>query len=344
MKKASVIISVLVFSVLSLSINADTHGDLTYKIANSQVSITDCKTSFTGDLVIPDEIEGLPVTSIGSKAFQNCIYLTSVIIPQSVSSIGERSFEWCVALTTIAIPEGVSKIGDRAFQNCGRLTSISVPEAFYSESEANRLTLPKLWPDGFWLPSSPIDDLRYRISYIDGQEPQVIITDCDTSAEGHLVMPDKIDGFPVTGIGERAFRDCSNLTAITVPDSVTRIGDRAFLDCFGLESIVLPALFHSRQEANRIGGDATRELWFHGRYKIKSSNSQPLTTPVVQSSIRMASVITVQGEEGSVKTIEVADSSEGPWRFWMNVTATTSGVVITDLDGQADKRFYRVVD
>lgn len=333
--------SVLVFSVLSSRINAGTHGDLTYKIANAQVEITDCKTSFTGDLAIPNEIEGLPVASIGSKAFQNCIYLTSVIIPQSVSSIGERAFEWCVALRTIAIPEGVSKIGDRAFQNCGGLTSISVPEAFYSRSEANRLTLPQLWPDGFWLPSSPFGDLRYRISDIDGQ---VTITDCDASVAGEVVIPEKIDGFPVTGIGERAFRDCGNLTAITVPDSVTRIGDRAFLNCFGLESIVLPALFHSRQEANRIGGDATRELWFHGRYKIKSSNSQPLTTPVVQSSIRMASVITVQGEEGSVKTIEVADSPEGPWRFWMDVTATASGVAITDFDGQAQKRFYRVVD
>ena len=53
----------------------------------------------------------------------------------------------------------------------------------------------------------------------------------------------------------------------------------------------------------------------------------------------MAPVIMVQGEEGSVKTIEVADSPDGPWQFWMDVTATASGVAITDLDGQAHKRF-----
>ena len=58
----------------------------------------------------------------------------------------------------------------------------------------------------------------------------------------------------------------------------------------------------------------------------------------------MAPVIMVQGEEGSVKTIEVADSPDGPWQFWMDVTATASGVAITDLDGQAHKRFYRVRD
>jgi hypothetical protein len=54
----------------------------------------------------------------------------------------------------------------------------------------------------------------------------------------------------------------------------------------------------------------------------------------------MAPVIMVQGEEGSVKTIEVA----GPWRLWMTVTATESGVAITDLNGEASKRFYRVTD
>ena len=58
----------------------------------------------------------------------------------------------------------------------------------------------------------------------------------------------------------------------------------------------------------------------------------------------MAPVIMVQGADGSVKTIEVANSPDGPWRFWMTVTATESGVAITDLDGQASKRFYRVTD
>ena len=96
-----------------------------------------------------------------------------------------------------------------------------------------------------------------------------------------------------------------------------------------------------------MGGYITRDLWFHGGYTTHSNTTQPPTTPTtptIQPSIRMAPVIMVQGEEGSVKTIEVADSPDGPWAFWMDVTATASGVAITDLDGQAHKRFYRVRD
>jgi len=104
----------------------------------------------------------------------------------------------------------------------------------------------------------------------------------------------------------------------------------------------VPAAFYSRAEAARMGGYITRDLWFHGGYTTHSNNTQPPTTPTLQPSNRMAPVIMVQGEEGSVKTIEVADSPDGPWRFWMDVTATASGVAITDLDGQAHKRFYRV--
>ena len=99
---------VLVLSVLSSSVSAATLGDLTYEIADDQVAITGCKKSTLG-VLIPAEIEGLPVTSIGKE-----------------------TFKWC-----------------------GSLTSITIPEAFHSHSEANRLRLGHLWPDSFFLPSSP---------------------------------------------------------------------------------------------------------------------------------------------------------------------------------------------
>jgi len=66
---------------------------------------------------------------------------------------------------------------------------------------------------------------------------EVTIDECNELASGELVIPSTIDGKPVTRIGEEAFLLCTNLTAITIPDSVTSIGDWAFDECTSLTSI-----------------------------------------------------------------------------------------------------------
>ena len=54
-----------------------------------------------------------------------------------------------------------------------------------------------------------------------------------------IVIPDRYNGLPVTGIGSSAFRECMSLTSIVIPDSVTSIGDRAFFGCSSLTSVVI---------------------------------------------------------------------------------------------------------
>ncbi|MGD1828909.1 MAG: leucine-rich repeat protein [Spirochaetaceae bacterium] len=56
-------------------------------------------------LVIPDEIDGYPVVSIGDYAFSECSGLRTLVLPGSLRDIGDHAFENCTGLMTITFPE-----------------------------------------------------------------------------------------------------------------------------------------------------------------------------------------------------------------------------------------------
>ena len=62
--------------------------------------------------------------------------------------------------------------------------------------------------------------------------------------QGNVVIPEEVTYMnrtrKVTSIGGEAFRQCSYLTSVTIPNSVTSIGDDAFRECSGLTSITIP--------------------------------------------------------------------------------------------------------
>ncbi|MCL2088365.1 MAG: leucine-rich repeat protein [Oscillospiraceae bacterium] len=61
-----------------------------------------------------------------------------------------------------------------------------------------------------------------------------------TGSGGNVIIPDKLGGYPVTVIGERAFWWNHNITNVLIPEGVITIGDWAFAVCWNLANINIP--------------------------------------------------------------------------------------------------------
>ena len=191
-------------------------------------------------ITLPDS-----VTTLGAWAFESCVNLTNVTMGKHVTTIGDGAFDDCMSLNSLTLPSSVTTIGDGAFDDCASLRGVycqgNAPSvgsyAFDGDGSATVYYVPGTtgWsttfggcPTGLWDPQVPC---AYTTS-----GGKVTITRY-IGMGGPVILPDTINGLPVSSIGNSAFAGCSGLTSITLPNSLTSLGDGAFYSCTSLRAV-----------------------------------------------------------------------------------------------------------
>lgn len=171
-----------------------------------------------GVVNIPDSVNGLPVTGIGTNAFFGCAGLNSVTIPGSVISIGDYAFEDCTGLNQITLGTNVASIGKGVFWNCYSLNSVTIPDAVTN------------------LGDYAFDYCYNMTSVTIGNGVTSIGTNTffECASLDSVAIPDS-----VTSIGYGAFFNCFSLTGVTMGKGVANIGFEAFCNCYSLPNVTL---------------------------------------------------------------------------------------------------------
>lgn len=211
------------------------------KLADGTLEITGYKGEET-EMVIPERIGKLPVTSIGKEAFspdkekrpkkqaEVLRNIRSVSIPESVRKISAKAFYGCEKLADtngfvivrdvlynyygteedVVIPEGVTVIGSRAFGWCENLKCVTIPEGVTIIGEQAFISCGNLEsvdiPNGVITIGNDAFDNCGKLEKVN--IPESVIT-----------------------IGDHAFSLCYQLSDVNIPESVTDIGDMAFFGC-----------------------------------------------------------------------------------------------------------------
>lgn len=231
--------------VLTACAEAEAETNLAYSVNADGTSVTITQwTGSSSEVVIPEKIEGLSVTAIGSQAFLKNKTLVSIELPDTVTEIGFMAFSQCNNLKSVKMPESLKTIGTTAFGNCSALEEIDLPNgvisigngAFSSCTNLETVKIPETvtsigesaFRDTAWLTAKRNDN------------PLVIVNNIlidGATCSGDVVFPDNVT---VTYINNQAFYGNETMTSITLPDTVTFIGNQAFMRCSALESILIP--------------------------------------------------------------------------------------------------------
>ena len=236
-----------------------TADGLEYEVYSDYVEIFRYNGSAT-ELVIPSEIDGLPVKSINYYGIWGCENLVSISFPATITSFHGLHFASCKNVQNIYVDEenpyyctvdGV--LYDKEMTRLcaypkGRQGSFVIPDSVtylgsYAFDECTKLT-------GITIPGSVVE-AGWNVFYGCSSLTKVTIPGSLEVVEEYMFenctgLSSVTIGSGITCISNSAFAGCSNLTSVNIPESVTTIGsdsgwEGAFERCTSLQSITLPS-------------------------------------------------------------------------------------------------------
>lgn len=235
-----------------------------YNVYSDHAVLALCEQDCIGDVVVPDEIEGVPVTSVAASAFSGCSGVKTIVLPESVESVGRGAFSGCSSLVSIKLPQKLSSLPDIAFDGCKALAEINIPDGmknFGVQAFRNCSSLAEFtFPEGTGAVSNGIFYGCSGLEKVSVPDSVTIIGvnsfyGCKSLAAADIPASVKAVGSGaffgcssltsvlitegVKAVRDNSFLGCSGLTFVTVAENVSSIGSSAFAQCSGLASIII---------------------------------------------------------------------------------------------------------
>src|SRR5574344_1377332 len=224
-KTLSILLTVLtlltVLSSAPFNVSAIANDFLYYDDGNNTVKIYKYAGTDT-DVIIPAEINGKTVVTIGRNSFSSNTNITSVKITSGITNIEKNAFKDCTSLKTIKVPSSVKTIDHDAFTNT----------AYLNESTADFVVV----GDGLLY--------GYRGTEAEVAIPYGVKTIC-SSCQNFFGNKDDIISITlpvgVTEIQTSAFEDFKHHARISLPDTMREMGVNVFSNCTNLRYIKIPS-------------------------------------------------------------------------------------------------------
>ena len=199
---------------------------------------------FRGNTGLTTVILGDSTRIIDEHAFEGCTSLKDIKFPKTVKEIKFYAFNGCKSLQSITLPDSLETFGGNAFENCG-LTSITIPNNIKELPSRVFGYCPNLEEvilgdsvkytnvDHYYSPFYETSNIK-TVTFGKGMQEIGDIFSGQTQLQ-KVILSDS-----VKTIGVNAFKNCSSLTDINIPNTATAILEEAFHWCTSLKNITLP--------------------------------------------------------------------------------------------------------